>query len=72
MSPQAFTFADEIDEVHRADRELLIHKNRQYGNSALEPVRICSRASTVEQLLVRIDDLRGYLILLEIARRRAG
>ena len=37
-------------------KELLIHKNRKYGNSALKPCRVFSKASTVEQLLVRIDD----------------
>jgi hypothetical protein len=36
--------------------ELLLEKNRAYGNSALDPVRVFSRASMVEQLLVRIDD----------------
>jgi len=36
--------------------ELLIQKNNKYGNSALEPVRVFSKASTTEQLLVRIDD----------------
>jgi hypothetical protein len=36
--------------------ELLIQKNNKYGNSALEPTRIFSKASTTEQLLVRIDD----------------
>jgi hypothetical protein len=35
---------------------LLINKNRQYGNSALNPLRVFSRAPTVEQILVRIDD----------------
>ena len=36
--------------------KLLVKKNAAYGNSALEPVRVFSRASVVEQLLVRIDD----------------
>ena len=36
--------------------ELLVRKNRAYGNSALEPVRIFSRAPTDEQIRVRIDD----------------
>ena len=36
--------------------ELLLAKNRKYGNSALEPCRIFSRANAVEQILVRIDD----------------
>ena len=35
---------------------LLVEKNAKYGNSALEPTRIFSKASTTEQLLVRIDD----------------
>ena len=37
-------------------KELLIHKNRKYGNSALKPNRIFSKCSATEQLLVRIDD----------------
>lgn len=35
---------------------LLVNKNKAYGNSALEPVRIFSRANSMEQLAVRIDD----------------
>lgn len=34
----------------------LIDKNRSYGNSALDPVRIFSTSDNVEQLKVRIDD----------------
>jgi hypothetical protein len=36
--------------------KLLIDKNRKYGDSALDPVRIFSKADPVEQLKVRIDD----------------
>lgn len=36
--------------------ELLIEKNTSYGNSALDPVRVFSKASTVEQIYVRLDD----------------
>lgn len=36
--------------------ELLVSKNRAYGDSALDPVRICSTSSPIEQILVRIDD----------------
>lgn len=35
---------------------MLIDKNKKYGNSALQPKRIFSRANPVEQLNVRIDD----------------
>ena len=37
-------------------KALLLAKNEAYGNSALDPVRIFSKASRVEQILVRIDD----------------
>ena len=36
--------------------KFLIDKNRAYGNSALDPVRIMSKADNVEQLRIRIDD----------------
>ena len=35
---------------------MLIEKNRAYGDSALDPVRIFSKDSALEQLYVRIDD----------------
>jgi hypothetical protein len=37
-------------------KELLLEKNRKYGDSALNPVRVFSKASPLEQLKVRIDD----------------
>lgn len=37
-------------------KNLLINKNLAYGDSALNPVRIFSKADTVEQLKVRCDD----------------
>jgi hypothetical protein len=36
--------------------EMLIKKNISYGNSALNPVRIFSKADPKEQLMVRLDD----------------
>ena len=47
---------DDIRAEYAALANMLCQKNRAYGNSALEPVRIFSRASTIEQILVRIDD----------------
>lgn len=35
---------------------LLIEKNKSYGNAALSPVRVFSKADPIEQLKVRIDD----------------
>jgi len=37
-------------------KELLLEKNKKYGDSALDPSRIFSKADPIEQLLVRIDD----------------
>ena len=47
---------EEISAVCNDIKELLLYKNKQYGDSALNPSRIFSKASAVEQLLVRIDD----------------
>lgn len=50
------TTADLIaDECNRL-RDMLLTKNKAYGDSALNPLRIFSRASTDEQIRVRIDD----------------
>ena len=46
----------EIRKVCNDIAELLITKNRKYGNSALQPSRIFSKASPIEQINVRIDD----------------
>ena len=35
---------------------MLIGKNKAYGDSALSPLRVFSKASAQEQILVRIDD----------------
>lgn len=45
-----------IIEVCEDIKGMLLSKNEAYGDSALQPVRIYSRANTREQLLVRIDD----------------
>jgi len=37
-------------------RELLLEKNKKYGDSALNPVRIFSKSDPVEAILVRMDD----------------
>jgi len=35
---------------------MLVEKNKAYGDSALNPVRIFSKADPTEQIKVRIDD----------------
>ena len=44
--------AETCDEI----KELLLDKNRKYGDSAVNPIRILSKSSNTEQILVRIDD----------------
>lgn len=45
-----------IAEVCDEIKELLLEKNRKYGNSALNPCRIFARSDRLEQIRVRIDD----------------
>lgn len=40
----------------------VIEKNRKYGNSALNPIRVLSTLSTVEQLYIRLDDKLNRLM----------
>ena len=37
-------------------KSMLIEKNKSYGDSALDPIRIFSKASSDEQIKIRIDD----------------
>lgn len=57
------TSAEKIKIVFAEVQEMLLQKNEQYGDSALSPNRIFSKASTDEQLKVRIDDKLNRLIL---------
>ena len=45
-----------ITEVISQLQELLITKNKAYGNSALEPINIFSKNDAVDSLCARIDD----------------
>ena len=47
---------EKIESTCDSIKQLLLNKNAKYGNSALNPVRVFSKADNVEQLLVRIDD----------------
>jgi hypothetical protein len=44
--------------VHECEvlRDVLLEKNRKYGDSAVNPVRIMSKADPIEQIKVRQDD----------------
>ena len=45
-----------IVEVCEEVKILLLEKNRLYGDSAINPKRIFSKADVLEQIFVRIDD----------------
>lgn len=49
-------FKKELRAVLDDDFDFLVEKNRQYGDSALDPLRIFSKSSTKEQIFVRMDD----------------
>lgn len=82
-------FKEDLGLVMKGIQDLLVEKNRKYGDSALNPARIFAKSDAVEQLRVRIDDklnriinrqadededveidLIGYLLMLQIAKRR--
>jgi hypothetical protein len=42
--------------------EMLVEKNTKYGDSALDPIRVFSKADPVEQIRVRIDDKLNRLM----------
>lgn len=47
---------DHIRAVCEELADFLVDKNKKYGNSALEPMRVFSQAAADEQILVRLDD----------------
>lgn len=54
---------DDINRIMKATRDLLIQKNRQYGDSALNPLNVFGTDDAVINLGARMDDklmrLRG-------------
>jgi len=55
-------FDRDVRELLNNIGDLLIEKNHKYGNSVLEPVRVFSKASPLEQIKVRIDDKISRLV----------
>lgn len=55
-TPETLGPAEMITRECDAIKAMLLEKNRAYGNSALDPVRVFSLASPEEQILVRLDD----------------
>ncbi len=54
-----------IKAVVKEVRDMLLEKNKAYGDSAIDPIRCFSKASPLEQINVRLDDklsriMRGH------------
>lgn len=49
-------FEREVREVVEDIVTMLLEKNRKYGDSALNPKRVFSKSSPLEQIKVRLDD----------------
>ncbi|MCL2749266.1 MAG: hypothetical protein FWE50_04310 [Alphaproteobacteria bacterium] len=47
---------DKIAKVCDAMKELLVYKNEQYGNSALQPVNTFSKQNPESSIAIRLDD----------------
>lgn len=52
MTDSQIAIAKVCDKV----KTMLLEKNMKYGDAALNPKRVMSKASPIEQILVRIDD----------------
>ena len=65
--PEGVTSAQMIEAECDALKALLLEKNLRYGDSALRPIRLMSKADSAEALRVRIDDK-----LSRLARGSAG
>ena len=50
------TFGRELFKINREITELLINKNKAYGNTALNPINIFSKLNSTEAICARIDD----------------
>jgi len=53
---QSKDFSMEVAEVLLGIQEMLEAKNKAYGDSALNPIRVFSKSPSAEQICVRIDD----------------
>lgn len=49
-------FSNDVYKILSNIEKMLIEKNKKYGNSALEPIRVFSKSDNIEQIKVRIDD----------------
>jgi len=56
MATVEMTSAESIAAVCDGMKALLLEKNRRYGDSALNPIKVFSRLNAAEGIMVRLDD----------------
>ena len=62
MSDTQAAFKKDLDKVLLNLRNLLVEKNRKYGDSVLSPVRVFSKSPISEQIKVRLDDKLSRIV----------
>ncbi len=53
---------DEIVEITEAMKDLLLYKNKKYGDSAINPKKIFYKGDSTNSILIRLDDKLGRII----------
>lgn len=53
---EELTTREKIEFACDSLKDFLIEKNKRYGNSALEPIRVFSSTDSEEQIKIRMDD----------------
>ncbi|MEL3905547.1 MAG: hypothetical protein P1P65_00755 [Treponema sp.] len=53
---------EKIIELTEAMRDLLLYKNKKYGDSALNPQHIFYKGDAVNSILIRLDDKIGRIM----------
>ena len=56
MTDPHVVFEEDVNAILEALKEMLLAKNRKYGDSALNPSQTFARCSPIELINVRIDD----------------
>lgn len=51
-----YTFENNVNDVLNSIKDMLLNKNRKYGNAALEPIGIFAKGNSSSLINVRIDD----------------
>jgi hypothetical protein len=55
-------FRSEVHSILMEIEDMLVEKNKLYGDSVLDPIRVCSKADAEEQIRVRMDDKLSRMV----------